>query len=77
MRIGVIPSSIHQRDSCVSPPSENALQNGVPLSLIIWRGMPNSRNTRSKPIFAPAMAVEVMASMANTYRLNGSAIVSG
>lgn len=35
MRIGVIPNSIHQRESCVIPPSENAPQNGVPLSLII------------------------------------------
>jgi hypothetical protein len=71
-----MPSFTHQMDSCESPPAPR-LANGVPLSVRIRSGKPNSRNTDSKAGWTPAVFVDRSALHRRIILLNASVTVSG
>jgi hypothetical protein len=52
----MIPSLIHQTDNCVNPPNPGEA-NGLPLSVLIAIGKPNSLNVFSKNRFASSIRV--------------------
>jgi hypothetical protein len=54
-----------------------AEENGMPLSVRIALGRPNSLKARSKPMTAVSVSVDDRASQVRRYRLAKSVIVSG